>query len=397
MGSRLASLLFGAAALGLAACVPEERAAQPAVRAQGAPAGQCTGAPVFEAAPLNACTGTKARLAFVGDVLLHWQLQELGYKIGFGNIWYQPMQYLRAADIAVANVEGPVAPGLARGGARVADPGPVVGAVYSGYPQFNYHPSVLRDLKAGGVDLITTANNHAMDRGPVGADLTLTEAARAGLDTVGTVPGAGPRRFVTRRASPVGTLAFIACSFSTNGIADPRRQVLRCYDDRSELIALVRREAADPGVAGVIVLPHWGVEYSSAPDAAQRRLARDLAQAGATAVIGTHPHAVQPFAALPGPGGRRVPVAYSTGNFVATQDFMPAKVEAMALLDLCRGPGGKAVAGRFGWIAMQMSFTPKGYWVDIAPRGATGYAGQPEAHLRRIAPGYAAQPAACSG
>ena len=392
---------------GLAACGPEappgsgrttQSEAAVAAVAPGSgpgPAGLCRGAPIYEAPPLNPCAGpARLSLAFAGDVLLHDQLQAYGYQVGFHSIWSQAQPYLRSADIAVANLEGPVAPGLARGGARRPDPGPVMGEVYTGYPAFNYHPVVLRDLAAAGVDLVTTANNHALDRGPRGVDLTLAEAARAGLGTVGSIAAGAPRGFVTRRATPAGTLAFVACSFGTNGIADPGRQVLLCYRDRAELLALVRREAADPGVAGVVVLPHWGSEYRSAPEAAQSALARELVAAGATAVVGTHPHAVQPFAALAGPRGA-APVVYSTGNFVATQDFMPSKVGALALLELCPGPGGKLVAARAGWIATQMTFTSRGYWLDIAPRGAAGYAGQPEAWLRRVAPGFAAQPAPC--
>lgn len=383
----------------LAACQPEAgRPAASAPMALPGPAGQCIGAPVFEAPPLNVCTGPeRASLAFVGDVLLHGQLQDYGYRVGFHSVWSQAEPYLKAADLALANLEGAVAPGLTASGRAVADPGPVWGsAVYTEYPRFNYHPVALRDLAAAGVDLVTTANNHALDRGPRGADLTLGRARAAGLATVGSIAQGAPRRFATRRPSPAGALSFVACSFGTNGIADPGRQVLLCYEDRAELLALVRAEAADPAVAGVIVLPHWGTEYSSAPDAAQRRLARDLVAAGATAVVGTHPHAVQPFAALAGPGGR-VPVVYSTGNFVAVQDEMPSKVGAMALIELCPGASGRLVAERAGWIAMQMTFTPRGYWLDIAPKGAGGYGGQAEEWLRRVAPGYAAQPMACAG
>jgi Bacterial capsule synthesis protein PGA_cap len=392
---------FLLALLALVACVPEDGGTPGATApqlVQAGASGQCTGAPVFEAPPLNACGGASTRLAVVGDVLLHLQLQQLGYRIGFGAIWSQPARYLRAADIAVANVEGPVAPGITRARAQVADPGPVIGTeVYTGYPQFNYHPVVLRDLKAAGVDIVTTANNHAMDRGPVGVDLTLAEARKAGLVPLGTVARGQVRDFVHRRSSGAGTLSFIACSFSTNGIADPHRQVLQCYRDRSTLLGLVRREAADPAVAGVIVLPHWGIEYTTTPDASQRGLVRELVAAGATAVVGTHPHAVQPFTIETGPGGIRVPVVYSTGNFVATQGFVPSKYEAMALVDLCRGANGRAVAARAGWIAMQMSLSSRGYWVDIAPRGAGGAAGQAEAFLRKVAPGFSAQPAACGG
>jgi len=381
----------------LAACMPPEHGPPTEPRATGGPAGMCTGAPQFETAPLNACTGPRARLAFVGDVLLHVQLQDHGYKTGFANVWHQPARHLRAADLAVANLEGTVAPGVAQDGTVGPDPGPGVdNRVYTGFPQFNYHPVVLRDLAQAGIDLVSTANNHAMDRGAIGADMTLAEVARAGLGAVGTAPSDGPRDFVHRRATPAGMLAFIACSFSTNGLPDPNGQVLRCYRDENRLTELVRREAADPGVAGVIVLPHWGREYTTTPSTRQRALARALVAAGATAVVGTHPHAVQPFEVLPGPGGTLAPVVYSTGNFVAIQDFMPAKVGAIALLDLCRDEVGRAVAERTGWIAMEMLFTPQGYWAQIAPKGTEGRNGRAEAFLNKVAPGFSAQPPACS-
>lgn len=375
----------------LAACLPNIGAA-PRTGAQ------CTPQPVFEAPPLNTCAGSEGvSLAIVGDVLLHWQLQQLGYRRGFSGVWSETRPFLAGADIAIANLEGPVAPGVTRAGRQVTDPGPVYGTeVYTGYPTFNYHPVILRDLKALGIDLVSTANNHAMDRGAIGADLTLTEISRAGLDAVGTIRGGAARNFVTYQQTSAGKLAFIACSFSTNGMPNPRRQVLLCYEDRSELLSLVRREAMDTSVAGVIVLPHWGQEYRSAPDANQQKLARDFVAAGAIAVVGTHPHAVQPFTTLARPDGTRIPVVYSTGNFIAIQDEMPSKVEAMALLELCKNPDGHGlIAQRFGWIAMQMELTSQAYWVDIAPPGTTGPMGLAFRHLSKIAPGYSAQPVGC--
>lgn len=387
------------ALMALTACVPEDEPAAPTPTVM-APAGICTAEPVFEAAPLNACaSGTTLRLAFVGDVLVHEQLQDHGYRYGFDAIWSQPAKYLRAADLAIANLEGPVAPGMTEARTRVADPGPVEdGLVYTGYPLFNYHPVLLRDLKAAGVDLVTTANNHVFDRGREGADMTLAELARAGLPAVGSVPREGRREFVHRRATALGTVSFIACTYGTNGFTDARDQVIWCFAEQDRLTALVRREAADPAVAGVVVLPHWGTEYASRQNSGQERLARALVAAGAMAVVGTHPHAVQPFTTEARGDGAQALVAYSTGNFISTQGFEPSAYEAMALIDICDGGAGRGlVVQRAGWIAMQMRLTTRGYWVDIAPRGSTGEAGAAEAHLRRVAPGFAAQPAACSG
>lgn len=363
------------------------------------PQGECrVQAPAYQAAPFNACAGTdRVQLALVGDVLLHWQLQQAGYARGFRRIWSQAEPLLAGADIAIANLEGAVAPGLGPGGRVTTDPGPVYGTgVYSGYPAFNYHPVVLSELRATGVDIVTTANNHAMDRGSRGADATLAEVARAGLGAVGSITASAARDFVLRERTPLGTLSFIACSFSTNGMPDPHHQVLGCYGaDRAVLLELVRREAADRSVAGVVVLPHWGQEYSSQPDANQRALARDLVAAGATAVVGTHPHAVQPWVLETRGDGTKVPVVYSTGNFVAVQTGIPAQVGAMALLELCKAPSGGLVAHQGGWVAMQMEFTPQRYWLDVAPAGALGRRAMSLNHLSRIAPGFSAQPREC--
>jgi len=377
----------------LAGCVPEQSAQT------GGPTGkQCVPEPVFQAPALNPCADLeRIKLTIVGDVLLHWPIQQTGYRFGFRQMWAQAQPYLAWGDLTIGNLEGPVAPGVDQSGRQVGDPGPVYGTgVYTGYPMFNYHPSILKALKASGFDLMTTANNHAMDRGALGADLTLRELSKAGIGAVGTIRSGTKRRFATRRSTALGTVSFIACSFSTNGNADPERQVLLCYDDRRELLSLVRREAADPAVAAVIVLPHWGQEYSSTPDARQVALARDLATAGATAIVGTHPHAVQPFRLLNTGRGQVVPVVYSTGNFIAMQTEMPSRVGAIALLEICKAADGKGlVVDRLGWIAEQMFFTPTSYWMDIAPVGTSGARGLPYRHLSKIAPGFSAQPQGC--
>jgi poly-gamma-glutamate synthesis protein (capsule biosynthesis protein) len=378
----------------LSGCLPD----RPGITATPV-GGQCRAAPVFEAPPLNPCAGTeRVKITIVGDVLLHWQLQQLGYKSGFRQVWKQAEPYLARADIAIANLEGPVAPGLTRAGKPMRDPGPVYGTdVYTGYPVFNYHPVILRDLKAAGIDLMTTANNHAMDRGPDGADSTLAQLRKAGIGAVGSIRAGTARQFALHRKTALGTVSFIACSFSTNGMPDPKNQVLLCYENRRELLSLVRHESLDPAVAAVIVLPHWGQEYQSTPDAQQKALAQDLANAGATAIVGTHPHAVQPFATLDSPGGAKIPLVYSTGNFIAVQDVMPSKVGAIALLEMCKSTGGnKMVAERLGWIAMQIELTSRAYYLDIAPPGTPGARGLAFRHLSKIAPGFSARPGTCS-
>ena len=66
----------------------------------------------------------------------------------------------------------------------------------------------------------------------------------------------------------------------------------------------------------VIVIPHWGVEYTTEPSDRQRAFARAAAAAGADMVVGNHPHSVQAHERI---GGTFV--AYALGNFVFDQSW----------------------------------------------------------------------------
>jgi len=309
-----------------------------------------------------------------------------GYRRGFETIWGAAIPLLRAADLAIANLEGPTAAGFLRGGRQVEDPGPVLDdRIYTGYPQFNYHPVVIDQLLAAGVDVVTTANNHALDRGTAGLDATLTALTERNMAHVGAVPAGNARFAPLRLRSNSGRLSLIACTFGTNGIPDRARQVPLCYQDRAQLLALVRQEARSG--AGVIVLPHWGQEYQLHADRQQQRLAQDLVAAGAMAVVGTHPHVPQPWDVLSGPTGA-TPVIYSTGNFVAAQPPLARATSVMAWLELCAGPNGPRVAG-LGYIPLQMEFDGADPSLTLPRAGMGPRAEAGLALLDRLIPGRA--------
>ncbi|KMW57943.1 Capsule biosynthesis protein capA [Candidatus Rhodobacter oscarellae] len=333
----------------------------------------CTAVVQHKAPPLNSCIGSaRVKIAAVGDVLLHRPLQRRGYSDpdGFYAIWRAVAPIFRAADIAYANLEGPVAPGVTRGGNNTRDPGPVFDdRVYSSFPQFNYHPRVITDLMRAGVNLVSTANNHSMDRGVLGADRTIDSLRAARLRYFGTVKTGEARSFVAYTPSRLGRIAWIACSYSTNGLRDPNNQVLMCFEDREALLTLVARNAGRSDVAGVIVTPHWGFEYQHSPNARQRALARDLVGAGATAVIGTHPHVVQPWEYVRRSDGSQGLVIYSTGNFVSGQVSLSRRTGGLAWLELCRprppknlasALRSKLVIANSGWVPVIMNRTALG-------------------------------------
>lgn len=284
-------------------------------------------------------------VAAVGDVLMHVLLQEDAgaQPDGYGTLLRHAAPYLRLADVTVANLEGPAARDVLPGGAERAVPAGVIhdGQVYSGYPTFNYHPSLVPALRDAGVDVLQTANNHAMDRGPLGVDRTHEAMVAAGLPQTGTRSRAGlsaPWHAVVTAGG--ARIAFLACSYSTNGRADPAGQVLLCYGDEPEVLATIRTLRADPAIDAVIFLPHWGHEYVQTPDANQRRLARAALEAGAAAVIGTHPHVLQPIEPVTTSDGRQGFVAYSLGNFISSQWALAQRSSAILYFDLMPGPNG---------------------------------------------------------
>lgn len=286
-------------------------------------------------------------MAFAGDVLLHDLIQSdaAARSEGFAPAFAPITASLSRAAVTVVNLEGSAARNIAPTLREVADPGTLYDArVYSGYPRFNYHPSIARVLRNAGVDVVQTANNHAMDRGAIGADLTLAALAEAGLSTTGTYPRGNAASWHTVRQVVGHNVALLACTFSTNGLRDPANQVLGCYGNSPSIPILIHSLIALQNVDAVILLPHWGTEYASRPTARQRRLAQAAADAGAAAIVGAHPHVLQPIETLTSRDGRQVPVAYSLGNLISSQWRVDQRTGAVLYLDLATNSDGLVVA-----------------------------------------------------
>ena len=320
----------------------------------------------------RACVpGDSVTISAVGDLLLHHELQIQAYAApdGFLSVWGEVRDLLALADISYANLEGAVATGLNRNGHAVTDPGKVFDReVYSSYPRFNYHASLLDDLLRSGVDVVSTANNHALDREPAGVDATIAALDRVGLAHTGTrARGAtGPWHTVTHANGL--HVAWLACTFSTNQIPDPDHQVLGCFKPAGALEREVAALAADPAIDAVIVTPHWGVEYTPKPAATQQKLARRLAEAGATAVIGSHPHVLQTWEVVRTKDSREVPVIYSLGNFASHQPGLPRRSSMILYLGLTRPPGAKAHVHGVRYVPLHVRRDGERYYVEAIDR-----------------------------
>lgn len=204
---------------------------------------------------------------------------------------------LSSADIAFANLESPFSD---RG--RVVDKGMV----------FKAEPEMVQALEQAGIDIVSTANNHARDCGRYGLEYTLDWLQQHGIAAVGTAPTAEAARQGTvldRNGVRFGFLAYTYDQSNGN------------HADLDDRIAMM-----DPGqVAGdvknileradvVIVSMHAGVEYQHKPNAQQQKFAHAAIDAGASVVVGHHPHVTQPVESY-----ANGVIFYSLGNLVFDQ------------------------------------------------------------------------------
>jgi len=290
------------------------------------------------------------RINATGDILVHKALFEyaLSHPSRFRSLWNEVTPVLRNADLTYGNLEGPTAPGVAIGGRETRDPGPVYDShVYSGTNfVFNFHPSLIDDLRSSGFGLVSTANNHSLDRGPLGVDRSIQELRRRGLPFVGwrSRNSQEPRSIILNVKGQ--RLGAIACTETTNGMRDPHGQILMCKS--AEVVEEISRLKSKTDL--VLVLPHWGSEYQGTPHGGQKALARRWVQAGAQVIIGNHPHVLQTVEWLQSPDGANAIVIYSLGNFVAWQGGLEKKTSAITHLDFVPSASGLKLE--------QFSYTP---------------------------------------
>lgn len=163
-----------------------------------------------------------------------------------------------------------------------------------GFGNYNTAPEILDALRSGGVDLVALATEHALDKGYEGLDLTISELTTRGLAYAG-VNGEGGSRATMMRIGGI-QVAVLAYTYglSEEGSAatggDARAMV--ALMDRQKMLSDIRQARVN-GANVVIVLPHWGTKNIADVPENVRRLAGEMAQAGADIILGTHPNVPQ--------------------------------------------------------------------------------------------------------
>ena len=268
-----------------------------------------------------------------GDNLIHRMILEQGQREGSFDFLYEHIApELEAADIAVLGQEGMFVE-------------PRTG--YSGFPLFRTPVYVGEAALKAGFNAAACATNHALDAGAAGLNTTAAFYEERGIPCLGILPewkkaaDEPPYHLFVQNGIRIAVFDY---TFGTN-LGDPEGYwpgAVHLLSDEGT----VRNEIASavPVADAVIVLVHWGTEYSPEPDGAQRRWAEVFREAGADLIAGSHPHVLQPLEILTGPDEKQVPVFWSLGNLVSRQDQPERVLGGLAEFTVRRIPGGTEIA-----------------------------------------------------
>ncbi len=267
-----------------------------------------------------------AQILMVGDVSMARGVEEATKQYGMDYPFSKVSPWLQSSDLTVANYEGVIA---ADGVGQERFPG----------YRLRSRPAVAPALMRAGFSLLNIANNHTMDWGPDSLKSTYEALRATGIQTVGagpTGPDARKPVVMTVRGVKIVFMSFTMVPDKPDWNRDREDSWSRSWFGptfaRDKLVDAVK--AALPLGDVLIVQFHWGIEYVRCPEDWQIDLARAAIRAGASLVVGHHPHIVQPYEAF-----EKGFIAYSLGNFVFDQPRDPGlglwiRVDKKGLIDV---------------------------------------------------------------
>lgn len=272
-------------------------------------------------------------LATTGDIMCHntnfldaYNSSTKSYD--FSYYFTDIKQYLQEADITVGNLETTLS-GAKRG--------------YSGYPTFNTPEILAKNLKSAGFNVVSTANNHCMDKGYSGIESTIKFLDEADLAHTGTFKSKKDQETILIKNVKGVNIAFLSFTYGTNGIPVPKDKSYAVnLIDKSLIksqIELAKKENPDL----ICVSMHWGIEYQTKANKEQEKLADFLFKNGVDIILGNHSHVPQQMEKreikLDDGTTKDGFVIYSLGNFMANQNKQYTNDSAILKLEITKHKG----------------------------------------------------------
>jgi len=240
------------------------------------------------------------KILFVGDMMFDRYIREAVGKYGNGDYNYtlEPVkEKLAEYDLVVGNLEGPI----------TDNESVSVGTAMEEKNnfRFTFDPAVAKTLFDNNIKLVNLGNNHILNQGERGVVET-----KKYLDSVGVDHFDEGSTFVKEiNGIKVG---FVNYNYTVLDSVEAMIENIKSAREQSDF---------------VFVCPHWGTEYKIGdPGETVRSLAHRFIDAGADAVIGTHPHVVQNSEEYLGKK-----IYYSLGNFIFDQYFQKETMEGLGV------------------------------------------------------------------
>jgi|LSQX01.1.fsa_nt_gb poly-gamma-glutamate synthesis protein (capsule biosynthesis protein) len=244
---------------------------------------------------LNECySKDKVRILFAGDLCMRQKVEELILEGKTKEFFQDITEVLHNKDLSIVNLENPL---------TNRDT-----AIYKSGPSIKADPHCVELILDGKFDVTTLANNHIGDYGPEAVLETIDILQKNSVKPVGAGKNVTEARkpiFVERSGIKMGILSIAENEF---GIAQENFPGAAPLDPLVN-IGEIKEMSAQCDIS--LVLVHAGNEYNPIPSPRMRKTYRSFVDAGASAVIGTHPHCPQGIEKY-----NDSVIVYSLGNFL---------------------------------------------------------------------------------
>lgn len=331
-------------------------------------------------------TLAQVSFAVAGDVIPHQAVRDAAAAAGEGEQGWAALfgdvsDVFQGVDFGFANMETPVAPAHSKGSKPFMFDAPV---------------ALPEALKASGIKIVSFANNHVMDQGWAGFAETREHLREVGLLFAGTGDTAQQAwQPVITEANGI-RVGWLGMTRWLNGNRNPDKDDQPHVNffpypgesggalgmDETGVLAAVKAARAQCDL--LVVSIHWGVEYATAPRPEDVELAHKILDAGASVIVGHHPHVLQPVETYTTADGRNTVIFYSLGNFLSNQ----SRNYVDGLMPDSNGDPRDSMIGLFS--AVKRDYGPGGVRVELGHVGVLPVWG--ENNRNEIASGRAKTP-----
>ena len=238
-----------------------------------------------------------SNLLFFGDLMLDRAVAKRISASGTDYIFEDISRLLMGNDAVIANLEGAFSSNKS------------IAQNNSSILKFTFDPNLTSVLIKNHINYVSQSNNHMNDFG-ISAEVESRNILKnAGIDYFGDFFNETNK--VSHIASNGKKVSLIAYNEFSHSNFDKTLGLIKSEKELGNF---------------VIVMPHWGIEYESKNSSSQATLAHSFINAGADAIIGSHPHVVENIEIY-----KNKPIFYSLGNFVFDQDFSKETREGLSV------------------------------------------------------------------